>query len=212
MRRCLNGHQKYIDYVNISAQARARSTALEGQLSIGVKVHVISGQTIRDRAIIQEYVKDVFETLNQDFGEKQSESYIFSELYFDKYPLFKDPANRATYLDYVGRAASANIRFLPVGEPKIYHLATYDKTNEDLKYWDQLIKKQTAPAIKPEKYLNLWICLSITSPFLGYAQFPKVNASAEELRTDGVVFFVTIFPFHLYKTVTHELGHWPAGG
>jgi hypothetical protein len=129
-------------------------------------------------------------------------------LYFAKYPLFRDPANRAIYMDYMRRAEAAKIQFLQVGDIRIYRLGNYERNNSSLEYWDQLIKLQLAPAIQPTKYLNLWVCFNMDSPFLGYGQYPKINRSPMEVLTDGCVFFVTIFPFHLYKTVTHELGHW----
>jgi hypothetical protein len=60
------------------------------------------------------------------------------------------------------------------------------------------------------KYLNVWVC-SIGGGILGYAQFPGGSTA-----TDGVVVDYRYFgttgtataPFHLGRTLTHEIGHW----
>lgn len=61
-------------------------------------------------------------------------------------------------------------------------------------------------------YLNIWVG-NLSGGLLGYAQFPGGNAS-----TDGVVVHYTSVgsisspgsgsPFHLGRTLTHEVGHW----
>lgn len=62
------------------------------------------------------------------------------------------------------------------------------------------------------KYLNIWTC-NLGGGLLGYAQFPGGAAS-----TDGVVVLYssvgsmlspgTATPYHLGRTMTHEVGHW----
>ena len=62
------------------------------------------------------------------------------------------------------------------------------------------------------KYLNIWSC-NLGGGLLGYAQFPGGAAS-----TDGVVCLYssigsmlspgTATPYHLGRTMTHEVGHW----
>ncbi len=62
------------------------------------------------------------------------------------------------------------------------------------------------------KYLNIWSC-NLGGGLLGYAQFPGGTAS-----TDGVVCLYssigsmlspgTATPYHLGRTMTHEVGHW----
>lgn len=61
-------------------------------------------------------------------------------------------------------------------------------------------------------YLNIWVC-NLGGGLLGYAQFPGGTAS-----TDGVVVLYssvgsvlspgTATPYHLGRTMTHEVGHW----
>lgn len=61
-------------------------------------------------------------------------------------------------------------------------------------------------------YMNVWIC-NLGSGLLGYAQFPGGTAS-----TDGIVVLNgavggpaapgTSSPYHLGRTLTHEVGHW----
>ena len=60
-------------------------------------------------------------------------------------------------------------------------------------------------------YLNIWVC-NLSGGLLGYAQFPNSGS----IYTDGVVCDYEYFgnigtatsPFHLGRTVTHEVGHW----
>ena len=61
-------------------------------------------------------------------------------------------------------------------------------------------------------YMNVWVC-QLGSGLLGYAQFPGGTAS-----TDGIVVLNgsvggpaasgTSSPYHLGRTLTHEVGHW----
>lgn len=61
-------------------------------------------------------------------------------------------------------------------------------------------------------YFNIWVC-NLSGGVLGYAQFPGGSAA-----TDGVVVLFgsvggpsapgTASPYHLGRTLTHEVGHW----
>lgn len=63
-----------------------------------------------------------------------------------------------------------------------------------------------------DSYLNIWVC-NLGGGLLGYAQFPGGAAA-----TDGVVVLYsavggmsnpgTATPYHLGRTLTHEVGHW----
>jgi hypothetical protein len=65
------------------------------------------------------------------------------------------------------------------------------------------------------RYLNVWICNLKCGPG-GYAQYPIRYISEDEKLTDGVVIDYRSFgiggtaekPYHLGKTLTHEVGHW----
>lgn len=208
--RCQNEDQNVIEYKEVHNSARQATRHDNSEiLTINVVCHVVSTAAEIPRHTAELYVSEVFETINQDFGQPLSESHIFTNLNWSKYPLFANNSDyRAIFSKYLACACSANIKFERVHDIQYYTLKTYDETNQSLAYWDDLIKIKTAPAIEPERYLQLWIMLETNSPFLGYAQFPKVDRTAYEVKTDGVVFFVTTQPFHLFKTVTHELGHW----
>ncbi|MFZ4544844.1 MAG: M43 family zinc metalloprotease, partial [Saprospiraceae bacterium] len=62
----------------------------------------------------------------------------------------------------------------------------------------------------PSKYLNIWIC-HIGSGILGYAQFPGGSSATDGVVVDyryiGTTGTATA-PFHLGRTLTHEVGHW----
>jgi hypothetical protein len=61
-----------------------------------------------------------------------------------------------------------------------------------------------------DQYLNVWVC-QLTGQVLGYATFP-----GEAANVDGVAITFRAFgtsgtaaaPFHLGRTLTHEVGHW----
>ena len=64
---------------------------------------------------------------------------------------------------------------------------------------------------KPEKYVNIWVC-NLEVGISGYASYPKTIANE-----DGVVIHYQNFgkessnvkpPYHLGRTLTHELGHY----
>jgi hypothetical protein len=59
-------------------------------------------------------------------------------------------------------------------------------------------------------YLNIWVC-DIGGGILGYAQFPGGSASTDGIVCDYLYFGrggSAVFPFHLGRTATHEVGHW----
>lgn len=81
-------------------------------------------------------------------------------------------------------------------------------TNDAVKY----ISSGGSDAWPRDSYLNIWVC-NLGSGLLGYAQFPGGAAA-----TDGVVVLFsavggmstpgTATPYHLGRTLTHEVGHW----
>lgn len=59
------------------------------------------------------------------------------------------------------------------------------------------------------EYLNMWVC--DLNGYLGYAQFPGGPATTDGVVIDYLAFGTTgtaASPFHLGRTVTHEVGHW----
>lgn len=206
--KCFNRNQNHTDYVNISRRLRQEQPKDPGGVfHVGVVFHMIHTAPELDLGLARDYINTIRKTLNEDFGERTSDSHIYSELFLESYPLFQKDHYKNIYLDYLKLSAPGDIEFVEVGSAS-YHLQGYDAENQDLDYWDNLLKIETAPAVQPDKFLNLWICVGVKSPFLGYAQYPKVEISEQEQKTDGVVFFVTVTPFHLFKTITHEIGHW----
>src|SRR6478672_5771639 len=66
-----------------------------------------------------------------------------------------------------------------------------------------------------DKYLNVWICNLACGPG-GYAQYPIRSPNESQYLTDGIVIDYRSFgvggtaeePYHLGRTLTHEIGHW----
>ena len=75
-----------------------------------------------------------------------------------------------------------------------------------------------------DRYLNIWVVKSLSSAFLGVAQFPSVSGiggldTSGDLqdKTDGVIIDYRTFGigatvssrlYNLGRTATHEIGHW----
>ena len=221
--RCRNAHlsKKECDEITLACRDFRKRSAVrvdnpDENMYIGCIVHFITNDSVSDESL-KKYRQEMFETLNGDFGERFSEEYIFAELNADKYPLLKNKSNLQRYVQYLDKAGDANIQFVSVEEDvRKYVFKPEEQSNPlyrnpsawDLDTWDQVVKKDIAPAILPGKYLNMWIIFNLDSSFLGYGQFPVPSPTASTLATDGVVIFVSIFPFRLYKTATHEIGHW----
>ena len=175
MKKCCNRDQRHVDFVQVSNRLRAEQPQDTGEtMYIGVIFHVVHTKPNLDLALVRHYIETIRKTLNEDFGRVTSDSHIFSELYLESYPLFKSKSNQDLYLEYLKLSASANIEFIEVASASYLLKGEYNSENSDLEYWDQLLKIETAPAVKPDRYLNLWVCVGLKSPFLGYAQFPKV--------------------------------------
>lgn len=142
----------------------------------------------------------VIAELNKDFAKQASN--------FNTTGPYADADKKATYTDYIGRAANCKVvfkkqqvRYKPVGRQR----------STNLNVLDRRIKRKSR-AISPDTTLNLWVA-DISSGILGYAQFPwELKRKA---KTDGVVITKGVFGrlatyqnYNLNKTLTHEVGHW----
>jgi hypothetical protein len=166
-------------------------------VTIPIVFHVLynnSAQNISDARILAQ-----LDVLNKDFRKLNSD-------------IGNVPAA------FSGLAADASIEFClatvdPNGNPttgivRKSTTVTSFSSNDAMKYSAQGGNN----AWNSSKYLNIWVC-NLGSGLLGYAQFPG-GATA----TDGVVVLFgtvgsstvpgTSTPYHLGRTLTHEVGHW----
>ena len=79
-------------------------------------------------------------------------------------------------------------------------------TNDGVKY----SSSGGIDAWNTSEYMNIWVC-DISGGILGYAQFPGGNSSSDGIVCDYAYFGnigTATSPFHLGRTVTHEVGHY----
>ncbi len=193
-------------------QLRKTSRTEEDTVIIPVIVHVIhNGDTVGTNENISfEQVQSQFDVLNEDFQRKagtlggNSNTLVGTAIPIKFLPAIIDP--------------NGNL----LEEPGIHRVDGGRPTWDDLEQIDTILKKATV--FDPTRYLNIWVVTfggSLKSK-LGYAQFPDfsslsgiddVNGVAS---TDGLVIRFNAFgrvgtlkyPFHLGRTVTHEMGHF----
>lgn len=173
------------------------SDRVGASVTIPVVFHVLyntAAQNISDARIMAQ-----LDVLNKDYRKLNSDIVnlpaAFSSLAADASVEFC-----LASIDPNGAATSGIIR-------KSTTVASFS-TNDAVKYSAQ----GGDDAWNSSKYLNIWIC-NLGGGVLGYAQFPGGAAA-----TDGVVVLFgtvgsasvpgTSTPYHLGRTLTHEVGHW----
>ena len=132
-------------------------------------------------------IRSQISVLNRDFGKRNKDRTKVPE-------------------PWKGLAADTRIRFKLAKVTRTETTRASFSTDDGVKFAGD----GGAPAFKPEKNLNLWVC-ALANGILGYAQFPGGPA-----ETDGVVIDYRAFgtigtaegPFDLGRTATHEVGHY----
>jgi hypothetical protein len=180
-----------------TAQSLAAGSAAASTIKrIPVVVHVLwnsAAQNIGDAQIQSQMT-----ALNQDFRRT-------------------NPDAASTLAQFLGVATDCTIEFClatvdPSGQPATGITRTqtwrtsFDPNGSTMKYTAQG-GRDAWPA---SNYMNVWVC-NLSGGILGFAQFPGGPSA-----TDGIVVTYTAFgttgtaqyPFHLGRTLTHEVGHW----
>ncbi len=178
-------------------QAQQLNGTTEAVITIPVVFHVIyanSTQNISDAKILEQ-----LDVLNKDFGrlnaDASSTPSAFQGVAVNTQIQFclaqRDPSGNAT--SGIIRKSTSTSSF---------------SDNDNVKF----TSSGGDNAWDATKYLNIWVC-NLGGGLLGYAQFPGSSAS-----TDGVVALYssvggvsapgTATPYHLGRTMTHEVGHW----
>jgi hypothetical protein len=205
-RRLLNEDPSYvaarskIERHALNFARSGRMSARAGVTRIPVVVHVLWNTA--EQNISDEQIQSQIDVLNQDFRKTNPDitqvptvwQSIAADCNIEFFLATKDPSGGPT--NGITRTETPNASFTQFGNP---------------------IKSSATGGVDPwptDKYLNIWVAPSITSPFgtlLGYAQFPGGPP-----ETDGVVVLHSAFgttgtaaaPFDKGRTTTHEIGHW----
>jgi hypothetical protein len=166
-------------------------------MNIPVVFHVVynsSEQNISDAQILSQ-----LDVMNDDFNRTNSDAFMVPS-------------------DFDSVVASLQLNFClaqrtPDGNPTNGIIRT--QTNiSDFDLYDTTIHYSSlggSQSWDTEKYLNIWVT-KLSGGILGWAQFP----TAGNINTDGIVIDYRNFgtngtatsPYHLGRTVTHELGHY----
>jgi hypothetical protein len=164
--------------------------------------------------IIPVVVHVLYNTPTQNISDAQIASQI-TALNKD-YSKTNDNFSSSTPLAFQALAGAASIQFVlakrdPNGNPttgiirKATNVVAFND-NDDMKYSD----KGGIEGWDHTKYLNIWVC-KLAGSTLGYAYYPGAAADI-----DGAVISYDCFgtigtvsaPYHLGRTVTHEIGHY----
>jgi hypothetical protein len=178
------------DFRHINGQAQSTIT-------IPVVVHVVynnTTQNISDTRIYEQIAQ-----LNRDFSATNSDVSLVPSAFTSLV------ANTGIQFCLAQRDPNGNATN---GILRVPTTRTSFGTNNDVKF----TSKGGSDAWPRDKYLNIWVC-NLGNGLLGYAQFPGGTAA-----TDGVVVLFssvggqnapgTATPYHLGRTLTHEVGHW----
>ena len=177
-------------------QENAASTGVRSVITVPVVVHVLYNkpeQNITDAQIISQ-----IDVINEDFRR-----------------LNKDAANTPDY--FKPTATDCEIEFClakqdPFGNPTSGIIRK--ETQAEFFSLEGAMKnpaKGGTTGWNGAKYLNIWVC-NLSQGVLGFASYP----GADLPQNDGIVISWKSFgrrgsaikPYHLGRTVTHEIGHW----
>jgi hypothetical protein len=164
--------------------------------------------------VIPVVIHVLYNTPTQNISDAQIASQI-TALNKD-YSKTNDNFSAATPSAFQALAGATSIQFVlakrdPNGSPttgiirKSTNVVAFND-NDDMKY----SAKGGIEGWDPTQYLNIWVCKLVGST-LGYAYYPGASADI-----DGAVISYECFgtigtvspPFHLGRTVTHEIGHY----
>lgn len=205
-------YQQFLDFKNQKRTGRVEET----EYIIPIVVHVLhQGEEVGDGTNISlAQIQSQMDVLNEDFAR-----------------LNADREN--TLPEFADVAGSLNIRFRLVKyDPKGNPLEEegVNRIQMDKHEWSMtelLDSIMPTTAWEQTKYYNIWTVGNIRG-FLGFAQFPDssglagLNDTYGKIETDGMVIDYDHFgsyekfpapqlessqPFHLGRTVTHEMGH-----
>jgi len=175
--------------------SQSNSMSAEKIITIPVVVHVVYNNTVEN--ISEAQIISQINSLNADFAKANKDFLnvpsVFAKLAANtsiQFELAKtDPMGKAT----TGIVRKKSTRMMWTDDDKIKYLANGGSTT-----WDT------------RSYLNIWVCNTVPG-LTGYSSFPGADRAV-----DGIVIRYDAFgttgkvsaPFHLGRTLTHEVGHW----
>jgi hypothetical protein len=186
---------------NIQNNILALPRSSESQIiSIPVVIHVLYHNGVENISDAQ--IQSQLDVLNQDFRMTNADTLPYTHPFATHradsritfYLAQTDPNGNST--NGIIRTYTDSTSFVGWGYEKFSQTGGHDGWN-------------------PNNYLNIWVCnLGGSGGVLGYATFPSDLSTYPD--EDGVVINYENFgdtgtvvpPFHLGRTLTHEVGHW----
>jgi len=207
------GTMQYLEYLQAQDPQLAQKMA-QDEIDLQNRIQNQSNNKMSSVITIPVVVHVVYNNLTNNISDAQIQSQI-DILNEDFRRLNADTSS--TPLTFQSVAADVEIEFCLASQDP-YGITTNGITrtltsqfsftgNDDMKF----SSSGGIDAWNTNDYLNIWVC-NLSGGLLGYAQFPNSGS----IYTDGVVCDYEYFgnigtatsPFHLGRTVTHEVGHW----
>lgn len=174
---------------------QSNSMSPEKVITIPVVVHIVYNNTAEN--ISEAQIISQIESLNADFAMSNKDfskvPSVFAKLAANtsiRFELAKtDPMGKAT----TGIVRKKSSRMMWSDDDKIKYVSNGGSTT-----WDS------------KSYLNIWVCNTVPG-LTGYATFPGADRAVDGIVVRYDAFGTTgkaVAPFHLGRTVTHEVGHW----
>ena len=220
-------NMKQHDQIMNKAGSTVTSVDMNAPINIKIVFHFMAPRGSYNKNKVLARVHDVIMTLNDDFNNYSNNPNTMNNYKYKSVvnQVFLSNMNKQNtylnpeYLKYLPTSA-ANITF-ELGQIYYYpivsrlNLAQYDDVR-DVEIEHQVIKQyihqNRADAINPECFLNIWIVDMVETSILGFSNFPWENLD----NYHGIIIHRRVFfpedynetLFHMYKTFTHEVGHY----
>lgn len=192
-------------------------------IKVPIVFHIMFNTTMTVQTMTNHLINKVIPAINADFAKNQLNFSNYSTLIRQIFSSYPNKMN--IYLEQIKKLLpDANLikwvfSFMSVNFVKnnTIGITGNDLTNNTI--------KAKSPAVNPDKYLNIWIAPSF-SGILGISVFPWFNRLNDNqynsafnptlMKNHGILIASSMLgpsfsagnPYNLYKTFSHEIGHY----
>ena len=180
---------------------RERSLTMEGVITIPVVFHILYNDDASN--VSKDQILSQLKIINKDFRNR-------NELRGKTPAVFKDLEADVEIEFCLANVDPNGFKTSGITRTETYHASFWPfVVGNDLMKFDATGGRDAWPA---DQYLNVWVCKSVESGVLGYAQFPggppETDGIVLDYRFFGTVGEVPLYPIFSGRTATHEIGHW----
>ncbi|BCS82916.1 bifunctional metalloprotease ubiquitin-protein ligase [Cotonvirus japonicus] len=215
------------DDIMAKEEGKIRAVNMDETIHVKILFHFLAPKFSYSRDKVLSRAHDVVMTINEDFNNYTSNKNTMNNLKYKNIinkTFLTNMAKQNVYLgnDYLKLLPTkpSNILF-ELGEIYYYpikqklNLSRYDDVKDieiQAQITKQYILQHEAMAIKPKKFINIWIIDMESTTILGSSNFPwEVMDDCHGIIINRRCFFPEDYDecdFSLFKTFTHELGHY----